>query len=797
MLLRRLNKSKSLRLVNLLGLSVIFACLLLSYAYVRKEMRYDRFHRHAERIFRLSFQTENEPTDVRIHGFAPSDPALAGVAGIEAVVRMHKSESGELRHEGRNYLTDHFYFVSGNFFEVFDFKLLDGDPHTVLDSPEKAVISRSYANRLFGDVSPVGKEFELVNGRKFADRKVFISGVFEDFPETSHFHTDLLVHLPDDATNLFSYVYLLLHPQTNIADLQQGITANLKKLNSNAPRKVFPLLFPLTDIHLHSHFQREHEPNSNIYYIYLIACANLLLLLIVLFNLWLNAGLIFSFNRRYYQLLRLNGASSWRVFWDECLLALILGGAAVLAGLLLAQSVMPGLFPEVTSNTKVLLLLCVLFPILVMITSVIPVIRQMSSTRFLSMQFHSYGTGFTLSNIRYMLIGQYAIVMFVVIVSVCISRQIGLIRTMQVGGKERTILVMREQPASVIRRYGLLKTDLAKHPEIRRVTSAMQLPGSAIRDGVYVRTDQESEDEGRRIPVLVVGEDFIPFFGIRLLSGTSFSKGLRTLEEEEQMLFDSIDGKPAPDITEEYVINRKAAEILGFNTPNEAVGQRLHIRHGQGGVDYINKGMIVGVTENFNYTTTYDDAIPQLLLQRALFQHCLMVYLSPDDTKEALRTFNRVWQEINPEYPAQYTFLHDVYDSIYYNELHAEQLTHIFSALCLLVATLGLIIIMAFIVKRKTKEIGIRKINGAQPSDILRMLNYRFVIWIGIAFLLAVPGAYMAMTKWLEIFAFKTTLDWWVFLFAGLSVLLLSVAAVSWQSWRAATINPVKTLKSE
>ena len=231
-----------------------------------------------------------------------------------------------------------------------------------------------------------------------------------------------------------------------------------------------------------------------------------------------------------------------------------------------------------------------------MITSVIPVIRQMSSTRFFSMQFHSYGTGFTLSNIRYMLIGQYAIVMFVVIVSVCISRQIGLIRTMQVGGKERTILVMREQPASVIRRYGLLKTDLAKHPEIRRVTSAMQLPGSAIRDGVYVRTDQESEDEGRRIPVLVVGEDFIPFFGIRLLSGTSFSKGLRTLEEEEQMLFDSIDGKPAPDITEEYVINRKAAEILGFNTPNEAVGQRLHIRHGQGGVDYINKGMIVGVT---------------------------------------------------------------------------------------------------------------------------------------------------------------------------------------------------------
>ncbi len=786
-----------MRLVNLLGLSVVFACMLLSYAYIRKEMSYDRFHRHAERIVRLSFRTDNEPVDVRIYGFEPDDAAIAGVTGIEAVVRMHKIESGELRHEGKNYLLNHFYFVSSNFFDVFDFRLLEGEPQTALDTPEKALISRSYARRLFGDASPVGKELELINGRKFADRKVFVSGVFEDFPETSHFHSDLLVHLPDDAVNAFSHVYLLLHPQANAAGTEQAIATNLEKLNRDTQRKISPLLFPLTDIHLHSHFQREHEPNGDIRFLYLIGGANLLLLLIVLFNLWLNAGLIFSFNRRYYQLLRLNGASSSRVFWDECLLALILGGAAVLAGLLLAQSVMPRLFVDAVSDKGALLLLCISFPVLVMITSVLPVVRQMSSTRFLSMRFGPHGSGFALSGVKYMLIGQYAMVMFVVIVSVFISRQIGLIRTMQVGGKERTILVMREQPSNVMKRYGLLKAELTGHPEIRMVTSAMQLPGSAIRDGVYVRTDREGQEEGRRLPVLVVGEDFLPFFGIRPVAGTTFGKTKCTLEEEEKMLFDSIDGKPASPVTEEYVINRKAAEALGFDTPEEAVGQRLHLRHGRGGIDYINKGTIVGVTENFNYTTTYDDSIPQLLLQRALFQHCLIVYLSPDDTEEALRTFNRVWQKINPDYPAQYTFLHDVYDRIYYNELQAEQLTRIFSALCLLVATLGLIIVMAFVVKRKTKEIGIRKINGAQPSDIILMLNYRFVLWIGTAFLLAVPGAYVVMTKWLEMFAFKIALDWWVFLSAGLCVLLLSVAAVSWQSRRAATVNPVKTLKSE
>ena len=152
---------------------------------------------------------------------------------------------------------------------------------------------------------------------------------------------------------------------------------------------------------------------------------------------------------------------------------------------------------------------------------------------------------------------------------------------------------------------------------------------------------------------------------------------------------------------------------------------------------------------------------------------------------------------MNPGYPAQYTYLSDVYDGVYASERYAERLTRIFAALCLAVATLGLVIVMAFVVRRRTKEIGIRKINGARPSDIVRMLNYRFILWIGVAFLLAAPAAYLLMTRWLENFAAPAPLDWWLFGLTGLGVLVISVAAVSWQSWRAATINPVDTLKLE
>ena len=795
MFLRRLKKSKSLRIVNLLGLSVIFCCMLLSYVFVKRELSYDRFHENADRIVRYSNQIDNEQIDARIYGFGKDDPALANVSGIEAIVRMYKVDIGELKHKDKTHLSDNLYLVSSNFFEVFDFQLLQGDKTTVLNTPEKAVISKSFARQLFGDESPIGKELEFVNNRRFTDRKLYVSGVFEDFPKTSHFHTDLLVHMQDSEKDFYSYVYLLLYPQTNIDELTQAIAANLDELAKDSQRKYSPYIFPLTDIHLHSHIHREHEPNGHIYYVYLVTGANVLLLLIVLFNLWLNSGLIFSFNQRYYKLLRFNGASSWIVLRDESLLALTLGGVSLLIGFGLTWLISPDQLWGLLLQGGGVFWLSLLFLLLVWVVSVIPVLNRMSSTLFFNTQSNLRESGFSLSNVKYMLIGQYGIVMFIIIVSFCITKQIGLIRASQVGGEEQTILVTREQPLQVMERYELFKSELMKYPEIRMVTSAMQLPGSAILDKAGFWKEGEEPQDYKVLPLLVVGNDFLPFFNIQPIAGRDFQPNNRSFKEEWDFMVNFLEERVRTNISEEYILNKKAIEMLGFDSPEDAIGKNLYFS--QGTLDYINNGIIVGVTENFNYTTTYEDSIPQILMQRKVFQSCFMVYLSPDQTEQAGRIFNQVWNEVNPEYTVQYTFLKDVYNDIYYNELNAEFLVRIFSLLCLIIATLGLIIIMAFIVKRKTKEIGIRKVNGATPSDIIRMLNRRFVIWIGIAFILAVPGAYVMMTRWLESFAYKTSLDWWVFVLAGVLVLLLSIIAISWQSWKAATINPVKTLKSE
>jgi putative ABC transport system permease protein len=337
----------------------------------------------------------------------------------------------------------------------------------------------------------------------------------------------------------------------------------------------------------------------------------------------------------------------------------------------------------------------------------------------------------------------------------------------------------------------LLKTELLKHTEIEAVTSSFQLPGDAIRDGIRVR--KEDNTDWQWLPILVAGEDFLPFFGIQTVAGRGFSPAKYDFQTEETMMLDHLFYQKSSEHIEEYVINRKALIALGFNAPEEAVGQILHIEHGSLG--YFQKGIIVGVTDDFNYTGLYEETIPLLIMQRNTFQHCIMARLNPARFAQSRATFEKIWNEVNPDYPANYLFMDDVFGRMYRNEINARQLVYLFSLLCFAVADLGLIIFMAFIIRRRTREIGIRKVHGASVGNIVRMLNMDFIRYIAMAFIIIVPVAWYILQRWLERFAYRTTLEWWIFAIAGISVLLISVISVSLQSWRAANKNPVEALK--
>jgi len=789
---RRFRKNSSLRMVNFAGLSIMFACLLLSAGYIKRELSYDRHNVHADRIMRLTLQFDDNPVDGRIWGNA-IDPVLQQLPEIDRTVKMYNVPTAVMSFQGEHRVVNDFYSVTGEFLRVFDVPLLHGDKDEALQRQGQLLISETFARQLFGELSydEIQVSEILIEGQRIEKQSLFISGIFKDFPETSHFRTDILVHLPDEQ-ELYTYRYLLLKNQTDIKTLTKKITALIEEKELFQPSKTRALLMPLTAIHLHSRNLREMSVNGNIHYIYLIVGANALLLIVVLFNLWLNASLIFSHNRRYYQILRICGASSSEVFKDEALTALFLGISSIMTGILAAFYVLSfGAMPVQISFSETVVL-CLIFLLLVVAVSLLPALKGITTTLFLNTGHDIMPLRFSYANVKWMLTVQYAVVMVVIILAFGINKQMNLVKNTQVGGNERNILVLNEQPDPIKEKYELLKTELLKHPEIEAITTSFQLPGDAIRDATQVR--KADDMDWIRLPIMVAGEDFLPFFRIPIIAGQGFSPAKYDYKTEETLLFDRLDNQNYSEHIEEYVIDRKELTALGFNSPEEAIGEMLRLEHGT--IDYFSRGVIVGVTDDFNYTGLFEETIPLLIMQRRMFQGCIMVRLAPDRFLQARTVFENVWNEVYPEYPADYVFMNDVFGRMYRNELNAQRLVYIFSLLCLAVADLGLIIFMAFIIRRRTREIGIRKVFGASVREIIRMLNLDFIRHIILAFVIAIPCAWYIMYRWLERFAYRTSLDWWIFALAGLTVLLVSVVSVLLQSWRAANQNPVEAIQS-
>lgn len=786
--IRRFLKSKNLRIVNLLGLALMFACVLVSYTYVKRELSYDRFYSNSDRIARMVVSYDGQQADGRMYG-SNFNQILESVSEIEDGLKLSKVSPAILKLNGTKQVINDLYFSSENLFQILDIPLLKGNAKTVFASPNSVVISEKLANQLFGTTDIIGSKIEL-SGRKFPDMACSINGVFKDLPNNTHFHTDIIVR-ETDFDNSFFYAYLLIAKGQNYSQLEQKITDIFLKDNPQRPSAKVSLM-PMTDIHLHSHVLREMEPNGNIYYIYLIIGANVLLFIIVMFNLWLNGTVIFSYNKRYYQLLRLNGASSLLVAKDEFQVVLWISITGILIGKLISVFVADYFsisFDAIAISEEVILSLLFLFCTL--FVSLLPVLLNISSTFFFNDRIDLRMTRFSFSNVKYMLVIQYSIVIFIIIVTIGINNQITLIKNTQVGGNESNITILEEQPAEVISNYSALRGELLNHPEIESVTGAMQLPGSAVRDMVGASIDGK---EQIHLPVLVVGEDFFSFYGIRLVAGEIFPPLKMTLKEEEELVFRRIDENVFSNLKEDVIVNKKALQMFGFSSPEEAIGKEVKIEHGM--LDYTHSAVISGVIEDFTYTNVYEDAVPMIILQRNMFMNCFMIKFVPGKENQAMQTLNSVWKKVNPDYPLNYKFLSDSYNVVYKNELNAGKAIKFFSVLCLIITILGLIIFMAFMIKSRTKEIGIRKVNGATNWEIIEMLNLSLLKWVLLSVCIAIPIAWFIIDKWLENFAYKASLGWWMYIGASVFVALLSLVAVSFQSWKAAKINPVNSVKN-
>jgi putative ABC transport system permease protein len=360
-----------------------------------------------------------------------------------------------------------------------------------------------------------------------------------------------------------------------------------------------------------------------------------------------------------------------------------------------------------------------------------------------------------------------------------------------------------------VQRYEVFKDELLKNPEILSVTGAMEEPGGDILDATPFEMEGISADMAKTINIFTTDSNFFSALCISPLAGTvelgftpSFQWEQQAMELSMLKQYNSTDRKKIDELEkkvgeyrEKYILNQSAIDMLGFSSPTDAIGKRFRLSFH---LPYLfPEGEVVGVVPDFHYTNLYRNERPLVIVSRKVFTHCFIIQVNPEQIGKAVSTIERVWRELNPDYPFQYQFITDSYRLVYRNEYSQMKLLAIFTIISIVLSCLGIYAVSAFNMQRKVKEIGIRKVNGAKIWQVMLMLNIDLVKWVAIAFVIATPIAFYAMDKWLQNFAYRTLLSWWVFALAGLLALVVALLTVSWQSWLAARRNPVEALRYE
>jgi putative ABC transport system permease protein len=788
---RNLISGKRHTFLNIIGLAIGFTCALSLILWIKNEFSYDKQLPDYQRIYRLTFETRFNGN--RTHFARCWEPWVSQMPGdfpqIEELVRLAPYRHTALKTGENKFYSDNIFATDSNFFKVFGLNLIYGDAESVLNKPFSAVITLSLARKCFGDKNPVGQTF-LMTGEYDTKMIPFtITGVMTDSPVNSHIHFDAVTSFekPQEDPG-WAYVYLLLKRGSGADEILAGFPSFLKKVEKTVSLQyITPYLQKVTDIHLYSYKDREIEQNGNISSIYLFIIITLVLLIVSWVNFFnLNkAGLLSA--QKALSIHLIMGAGKFRVISRS----IIESSISVLSAFLLTLILMDwsGLianrwFGFAILNQGISDLVCIWpFLLAVLMASVIagslPVINyillnqnNLSASRKRSEvpapRFTTYGILMTV---------QFCLSIILMVAAIIIYQQKKYILSKSPGKEQSDILVFKRQNWEIRSKYKPLRTKALQNPLIKNFTAAMEEPSGETMDAFNVESSALNETvKDKPLYVLSVEDNFLTFFDLKLIAGRDFS------------LYN-------PDRKgEDYILNETAVRELNW-TPEEAIGRPFKIKFDTPDIFY--GGTVVGVVRDFNYTSLKQDIKPYVLFQKPIFYLCYLVQVDSARKQEAIQSFKKIWEQELPDYPFQYEFLNDLYNSSYRKEFAQAKLTALFSFIAILIICFGLYSVTSVLVAQRTKEIGIRRVNGGRVSDIMFVLSSDFINWFIIAFVIACPVVFYAMQKWLQSFAYRNEIQWWAFIVAGAAVASVSLFTVSLQSWRAARRNPVEALRYE
>ena len=789
---RNLTRNKVFSGINIIGLAIGLACSLMLTLYVKDELSYDRHHANADRIYRVSrtFLSKDGTVSLRLgHVAPPFGPLIReDFREIEQVVRMLETDAlvryGDLLFEEEN-----MFAAEPNLFKVFSFNVLHGNPDKALENPFSIMFSKTMAEKYFGKENPVGKTVRVDNQLDYT-----VTGVFESLPSQSSFHPNFLISfssLNDErvygaeklrtnwGNNAFS-TFLLLPPHYNPQKLIDAFPAfQNKHIDVNASKYSVLNLMKLTDIHLHSQLDSEIEANGDIQYVYFFSIIGIFILAIACIN-YMNLATARSDKRaKEVSMRKVVGAMRSqliRQFLSESFLIILI---ALLMAVVIAVLCLPFLN---NVSQKELTIRDIMSPGFITAVLGITLFTGMlagSYPAFFLASFQPVGAlkgrlGSTVKKTRIrqvLVILQFAIAVVLIISTTVVHNQMTHIQNYKLGySKEQILLLPAISDSST---YESFKQQIKQSSGIMEVTHSSRIPSGRLLDSwdAYITKDGAMAQTDINIKSLMVDEDFITTYKIEMAAGRNFSRNYTT------------------DKTEGYILNETAIRLLGWKNPNDAIGNRFG--YGQ------NRGQIIGVVKDYHFESLHQKVAPMVMLMNGSKFKRLSVRITGQDIKGTLDHLESAWESRFPDKPFKYEFLDQRFKKLYSREQTQQLLFNIFSGIAIFISCLGLLGLSIFMAELRIKEIGIRKVLGASVHNLVVLLSGDFLKLVLIAILIASPIAWYVMNKWLDNFAYRIALEWWMFGLAGILAVAIALLTISFQSVKAALMNPVRSLRSE
>lgn len=811
--IRSLLKRKGFSAINILGLATGMAVVILIVLFIDSELGYDRHHENADDIYRIALERRYPGRSTSYSNIPHSigeafQKEFPEVNQSTRVFNFNNAGSFFLRINDQLHEEKRVLGADSNFFNVFTSNFINGDPATALSKPNAVVLTESAAKKLYGSVEKaMGNTFTTDGGDNNNNNVFSINGVIKDWPENSHFLFDILVSTvaapflqQPNYIGFSAHTYLLLHPNASPKAIEAKVPQLLEKYVAGEVGRRFGQTFaefqaegngynyylqPLKKIHLTSHLESELRTNGSITSVYIFSAIAVFILLLACIN-FINLSTARSMERAKEVGIRKTFGSDKTMLVKQFLIeSMIISVLAVIAAFVVVIVLLP-MFNQLTNKELSLLTLFTPKTLIVILSLVLMVgfvaglypafvLSSFNPIYVLKGRFKSSTMGLALRN--GLVVFQFAISVVLIICTIVVNQQMKFMTEGELGFNKEQVLVV--QGANVLaQQREAFNTELKKLVSVEAISNASTIPGNANYFGTtFQQKGAKEQMTGRGV---VADNQFAQVLQLEMKEGRFFSP---------QFLTDSL----------AVVLNEKAVSELGLTNP---VGAKLNNLDDNfnppGGPPH--EFTVVGVVKDFHFQSMHQAISPLVIMNAAQFQNFLpltAIRTKGNNLQKTINDVEQTWKKFVKDEPFKFTFLDQTLENQYVAEQTTKRVFSAFSVLAIFIACIGLLGLVAYATQLRSREISIRKVLGASVSNVIKMLSVDFMKLVLIASLIAFPVAWLGMNKWLEDFAYRINVQWWVLILSALGALAVALFTISIQAIKAALSNPVRNLRSE